>query len=296
MLSGNVQAQTTRPPIRIGVHKAAIFTPALLLQKYVPADWKIELLYFTVPADMASVIVAGSLDAGYTGVTIAALARAKGLPIAIVSNAAEKGSAIVVRSDAAIRSVADLKGRKIGITTGGIQDILLREELRKIGMTLKDLQAIQMTSPDMGPALQRGDIEAFSGNEPLSSQTVRDGYGRILIYPYDNAIGGINGAILTSEAAIQSKAEMLRVIVAAHRRAVEELNGDLDAWASLTSKNWGYDLATTRGSLSNVALRWQLDDKFMLQYQAFMERLKEIGFLNQVPDPAKFVHREFMQN
>ncbi len=286
------RAQTVRT-IRLGVHKASIYTPALLLQQFVPVGWKIELSYFAAPADMTAAMLADSIDGGYTGVTIAALGRSKGQPIAIISNAAEKGTAIIVRKDSTFKSIKDLKGQKVGIQPGGIQDILFRMEVQKAGMSMSDFQTIRLTSPDMAPALQRGDIVAFSGNEPMSSQTVKDGYGRVLMYPYDNPVGGINGAILTTDARIKSAAEMLHVVAAAHRKAVELLSGDLDQWARLTSKNWGFDEAVTRASLSNVSLKWKLDPQFNSEYSSCMEQLKAVGFLDRVTDPATFVHPEF---
>lgn len=288
----SARAQGTKT-IRLGVHKSSIYAPALLLQSYLPADIKIELSYFAVPADMTNAMLAGSLDGGYTGVTIAALGRTKGQPIAIVSNAGERGSAIIVRADSGIQSFAELKGKKIGVQPGGIQDILFRMELKKAGLAASDVQAIRMTSPDMAPALQRGDIVAFSGNEPMSSQTVKDGYGRVLMYPYDNPVGGINGAILTTESKIRSDGAVMKQVVLAHRKASEELTADPDRWAKITSDNWGFNLETTRASLSNVALRWRLDQAFLAQYKAYMEQLKEVGFLESVPDPASFVHTEF---
>jgi NitT/TauT family transport system substrate-binding protein len=114
------------------------------------------------------------------------------------------------------------------------------------------------------------------------------------MYPYDNPVGGINGAILTTESKIRSDAAALKQVVMAHRKASEELTADPDRWAKITSDNWGFNLETTRASLSNVALRWRLDQAFLAQYKAYMEQLKEVGFLDTVPDPTSFVHTEFM--
>jgi NitT/TauT family transport system substrate-binding protein len=293
--TGGVEHAVAQTPktMRVGVHKGVVFVPSLLLQSILGSAWTVELSYFGSPADMANAIVSRSIDIGYTGVTIAAIARSKGQPIAIVASSAGKGTAIIVGAKTGIQKLEDLKGKTIGQVVGGIQDVQLREQLRKVGMTMKDVNPIAISFADLPAALQNGSIDAFCGGEPASTKTIEDGYGRLLKYPYDTPVGTINAGILARETMVQDNPDMLRAFVGAHRDAVTRLRGNLDEAAELANKNWGFPLVTARKALENVDLRWTLDDAFMSDLANYMERMRELGIISVVPDINKLVVRDF---
>ena len=289
---GGAAAQTPKT-MRVGVHKGVVFVPSLLLQSILGPAWNVELSYFGSPADMANAIVSRSIDIGYTGATIAAIARSKGQPIVIVASSAGKGTAIIVGAKTSIQKVEDLKGKTIGQVVGGIQDVQLREQLRMVGLSMKDVNPIAISFADLPAALQNGSIDAFCGGEPASTKTIEDGYGRLLKYPYDTPVGTINAGILARETMVQENPEMLRAFVGAHRDAVTRLRVNLDEAAELANKNWGFPLVTSRKALENVDLRWTLDDAFMSDLANYMERMKELGIISVVPDINKLVVRDF---
>jgi NitT/TauT family transport system substrate-binding protein len=280
--------------IRMAVVKATVLAPSLLAQKHLPPGWKTEITYFTTPGDMTNALLSDSVDLAYIGLTIAVVARSKDQPIVVVANQAGKGTAIVARTDSPIKSIADLKGKKIGNLPNSIHDILLREELRKANLKLDEVTLIRLAPADMPAALQRGDVDAFSGNEPNSTQTVMAGYGRVVMYPYDNPVGTINVGVLSSERVVKNKADMLRVWAQAHAKATDELSKNPDQWADLVTKEWGYDRAATRRSMDNIQLKWQMDEGFMSQMAAFTDRLKGLGVIQSIPDLNKLVVREFV--
>ncbi len=280
--------------IRIAVVKATVLAPSLLVQKHLPPGWKTEITYFTTPSDMTNALLTDSVDLAYIGFTIGVVARSKDQPIVVVANQAGKGTTIVARADSSIRTIADLRGKKVGNLPNSIHDILLREELKKANVRLDELTLIRLAPADMPPALQRGDIDAFSGNEPNSTQAIMAGYGRVVMHPYDNAVGTINVGVLSSEKVVKQKADMLRVWATAHARATEELAKNPDLWADMVTKEWGYDRAATRRSMDNIELKWQMDDRFMAEFGAFADRLKGLGVVTTVPDLNRLVVRDFV--
>jgi NitT/TauT family transport system substrate-binding protein len=288
-----VLAQASSGTLKIGLHKAMIYTPAILVRDRLK-NLKVELVYFSAPSDVVTALVSNSIDVAYTGLTIAAIARSKGQPITVVANAGEKGSAIMVRSENPAKSLADLKGKKIGTQPGGIQDVLLREELKKANLGPNDVELLRLTYAEMPLTLARGGVDAYSGNEPSSTQAVRDGYARVLAYPYDNPVGGINGGILTTDSAVSGRADMVQEMVAAHAKAANDLQADPAEWASVASKEWGFDKETLKLAAPNVSLRWQMDDAFKKSYVAYMTRLQEISLLGSLPDLSKLVNTEFV--
>lgn len=279
--------------MRVGVHKGVVFVPSLLLQQILRTAWNVELSYFGSPADMANAIVSHSIDVGYTGAAIAAIARSKGQPIVIVATSAGKGTAIIVGAKTDIRKLEDLRGKTVGQVVGGIQDVQFREELRLVGMTMKDVNPIAIAFSDLPAALQNGSIDAFCGGEPASTKTIEDGYGRLLKYPYDTPVGTINAGILARETMVQENPDLLKAFVGAHREAVTRLRGNLDEAAELAFKNWGFPLVTARKALDNVELRWVIDDGFMSDLANYRARMKDLGIIATVPDINGLVVRDF---
>lgn len=280
--------------IRIALVKATVCAPSLVIQQFLPTGWKTELTPFTSPGDMTNALLTDSMDVAYTGLTVGIVARSREQPIVIVANGAGKGTAIVARADSNIQNVSDLKGKRVGNLPLSIHDILLREELRKVGLKLEDLNVIRLAPADMPAALQRGDIDAFSGNEPNVTLTVLGGYGRVISYPYDNPVGTINVGVLSSDRAVQNKAAMLKVWAEAHAKATEQLAKNPDMWADLVSKDWGYDRKATCELMKNIDLVWKLDDRFNSQLAAYMQRLKEVGVIANIPETSKLVARQFI--
>jgi hypothetical protein len=120
------------------------------------------------------------------------------------------------------------------------------------------------------------------------------GYGRVVLYPYDNAVGTINVGVLASERATRQKHQMMQVWAQAHAKATEELARNPEQWADLVTKEWGYDRTATRRSMGNIELKWRMDDAFMSQLAAFSDRLKGLGVIQNVPDLKRLVVSEFV--
>lgn len=280
--------------LRVAVVRATVLAPALLLQQFLPTGWRTELTAFVAPGDMSNALLTDSMDLAYIGLTIGIVARSRDQPISIVANGAGKGTAIVVRADSNINSIADLRGRRVGNIPLAIHDILLREELRKANMRPQDVNLIRLAPADMPGALQRGDIDAFSGNEPNSTLAVMGGYGRVLMFPYENPVGTINVGVLSSERAMTGRAPMLHAWAEAHAKATERLAADPDGWADLVAREWGYDRVATRNSINNIELLWRMDQRFDSQLAAYIDRLQDLGVIQRKPDMARLVQRSFV--
>ncbi len=294
-LASPALSQGAAQTVRIAVVRATVLAPSLLVQQFLPQGWKTELTAFVAPGDMTNALLTDNVDLAYIGFTIGIVARARDQPINIVANGAGKGTAIIVRADGNIRSIADLRGKRVGNIPLAIHEILLREELRKANMRIQDINLIRLGPADMPGALQRGDIDAFAGNEPNATIAVQAGYGRVLSFPYDNPVGKINVGVLSSDRAVSQKPDLLRAWATAHARATDKLAADPDGWADLVSREWGYERTATRGSIDNIELAWKMDATFDSQLGAYTDRLVELGVVQRKPDMAKLQVKTFIE-
>lgn len=181
--------------VRLGNLKLAHFGAISYIKEIAPkCGIKVEESTFAKGLDVMQAIIAGEIDVGATASEAAISGRAKGVPIYVVAGFARGGARLVARSDGAIKSVKDLKGKKVGVTRGSIQEVLLAAELAQHGLTSadmpgKDVQIIYLSYPDLNQALMGKNVDAIMQTEPQSSQAINKGFGVEVIKPYDTPIG-----------------------------------------------------------------------------------------------------------
>jgi NitT/TauT family transport system substrate-binding protein len=190
--SGQVQAQDV---VRLGNLKFAHYGAVSYIKEIAPkCGIKVEERVFAKGLDVMQAIIAGELDVGATASEAAISGRASGAPIYVVAGFAKGGVRLVARPDANVKGVKDLKGKKVGVTRGGIQEVLLMAELQKAGLSAdsapgKDVQVIYLAYADLNQALLGKNIDAMMQSEPQSSQAINKGYGVEVLKPYDTPIG-----------------------------------------------------------------------------------------------------------
>ena len=173
----------------------------------------VELVSFDSAANMVAPLGTGQLEAG-GGALSAGLFNAfgRGVKLLIVadkghSDPAPPGFAssnFMVRKalwdSGQVRSSADLKGHKYGYVARGISTELdLRAFLKEGGLTIKDLDMVQMGFPDMVAAFANGAIDAGSPGEPFATNIETQGSGVVLKRDYEVNPNNQVSAILFSE-------------------------------------------------------------------------------------------------
>jgi NitT/TauT family transport system substrate-binding protein len=190
--AGSVQAQDV---VRLGNLKLAHYGAVAYIKEIAPScGIRVEEHVFAKGLDVMQAIVAGELDVGATSSEAAISGRAGGAPIYVVAGFARGGARLVARPEAAVRTLRDLKGKRIGVTRGGIQEVLLMAELQKAGLSAaaapgKDVQLIYLGYADLNQALLGRHIDAMMQSEPQSSQAINKGFGVEVLKPYDTPIG-----------------------------------------------------------------------------------------------------------
>jgi NitT/TauT family transport system substrate-binding protein len=192
LAAGGAQAQEV---VRLGNLKFAHYGAVSYIKEIAPkCGIKVDEKIFAKGLDVMQGIIAGELDVGTTASEAAISGRASGAPIYVVAGFAKGGARLVARPGLNIKGVKDLKGKKVGVTRGGIQEVLLMAELQQAGISAdsapgKDVQVIYLAYADLNQALLGKNIDAMMQSEPQSSQAINKGFGVEVIKPYDTPIG-----------------------------------------------------------------------------------------------------------
>jgi len=126
------------------------------------------------------------------------------VPIYAVAGFSRGGARIVAQPGLGVRSVADLKGKTVGVTRGGAQELLLLAELEKHGLSAssrpgKDVLIVYLTYPDLNAALLGKQIDAMCQSEPYSTQAINKKFGIEVVKPYDTALQRSVRALVLTE-------------------------------------------------------------------------------------------------
>jgi NitT/TauT family transport system substrate-binding protein len=181
--------------VRLGNLKLAHYgAVSYMTQLRAKCGIKVDERFFAKGTEIMQAIIAGELDVGASASEAAIAARANGVPVYVVAGFAKGGARLLARPDAGVKTVADLKGKRVGVTRGGIQEILLAAELANAGLTFsdqpgKDVQLTYLNYPDLNQALLTKNLDVVMQTEPQSSQAINKGFGVEVLKPYDTPIG-----------------------------------------------------------------------------------------------------------
>jgi sulfonate transport system substrate-binding protein len=160
---------------------------------------------------------AGSIDIGSSAGLAALLARANGNPIRtpyIFSR--PEWTALVVRKDSPIRTLADLKGRKIATTKGTDPYLFLLRSLQLAGLRRADIEHVSLQHADGRVALEQGAVDAWAGLDPHMAASELESGARLL---YRNVAFNTYGFLNVREAFLAAHPQATARVIRAYERA-----------------------------------------------------------------------------
>jgi NitT/TauT family transport system substrate-binding protein len=124
---------------------------------------------------------------------------------------------------------------------------------------------------------------------------VKQGYGRILSYPYfGDSVGTINAAMMVKRSAIEKHPELVSELVIAHARATKYLNGHPDAWLKRASE-FGTPIDVLDAAAPNMELAWEMDSSYVEKAKALGSRMLALGIIERQPDYDRLFDLSFVR-
>ncbi len=125
-------------------------------------------------------------------------------------------TALVVKPDSPIKSIADLKGKRIAAARGTDPHIFLTRALTENGLLPTDVTVVVMAHANGKAAMEAGDVDAWAGLDPMMAETEVNGTGRLLFRAPDfNTYGVLN----VSMAFAEKYPLMVKRVLAAYEQA-----------------------------------------------------------------------------
>ncbi|NTU83696.1 MAG: sulfonate ABC transporter substrate-binding protein [Chloroflexales bacterium] len=230
----------------------------------------------------------GSIDFGTTGEPPPIFAQAAGAPLiyAAAEPANPRTNAIIVPKDSPIKTLADLKGKKIAVQKASSAHYLLVQALKEAGLAYTDVEPVFLPPPDARAAFQGGSVDAWVIWDPFKIIAVRD-LGATVLRDGEGLIAARN-FYLTSRDFATKAPELLQIVLEEIQKADDWANSQPKDVAALLSPQLGIEVAIIEQAQENVDYGVKpLDETVLAEQQQVADLFFELGLL-----PTKVVVKD----
>ena len=189
--SAQARAEALPKEIRIGTQKGGFF-PAVRARHtvenvFAPLGVEVKWVDFQFGPPLLEAINVGSVDFGYVGDSPPIFAQAANARIRYVAAVKHDGNtqAIIVPKDSSIRTLADLRGKRVAFGKGSSAHNLLVAALEKAGLSWSDITPAPLAPADATAAFVKGSVDAWSIWDPyLALAELKEG-ARVIAFDKD---------------------------------------------------------------------------------------------------------------
>jgi len=233
--------------VRIGYQKASTILYALKAQgslekAFAASGASVTWSEFPAGPPMLEALNAGSIDFGYTGESPPIFAQAGGIPLVYVAYDpwSPKAEAIIVPKDSSIKSVAELKGKRVAFAKGSNANYLLVKALEKAGLQYSDIQPKTLPPADARAAFEGKNVEAWSIWDPYLAAAEAATGARILTDA--TGLAPNRGYYLAAKSFVDTKPNAVKTILDEVKKASDWAKNNPSEVAKLISPALGIDV------------------------------------------------------
>ena len=243
--------------VRIGYQKygklVLLKSKGSLEEKLKSVGAKVVWTEFPSGPPLLEALNVGAIDFGNTGEAPPIFAQAAGAPIQYVAYEppAPKGEAILVPKDSPIKSVTDLRGKKVALNKGSNVHYLLVKALEKAGVKYSEIEPVFLAPADARAAFERGAVDAWVIWDPFQAaaeaatgeRTVADGTGVVANYQF----------YFASKKFLQTDPKIVELVLAQLSEVDDWAKGDIHAVAEQLAPSIGLSVPVVEVALKRQA-------------------------------------------
>lgn len=177
--------------------------------------------------------------------TVPVFAQAAGAKLAFIAEETPSPAAqgILVAENAPVRSLSDLKGKRIAVTKGAGSHFLLLAALAKAGLSFKDISPAYLPPADGRAAFVSGKVDAWVAWDPFLTSARRQSAARLLVDGSDG-LASYKRYYLASAAFAQKRGDVLAVLVRSLSETGRWVKSHPQEAATLLANLWKIDADT----------------------------------------------------
>ena len=241
--------------LRIGHQKgwlSILKNRGTLEERLAPLGVSVRWIEFNAGPVQLEALNVGSIDFGDVGEAPPIFAQAAGAPLVYAgATVARPGlEAVIVPRGSAIRSVADLKGKRVAYNKGSNVHYFLVKLLEKHGLGYGDVQSVFLAPADARAAFEKGSVDAWAIWDPFLAAAQKSLGARLLAVA--RGVANNRAYYFTSRDYASRNADVLRIALAEIAAIDDWASRNRGAAAAELSRILGLDLAVTELYLSRT--------------------------------------------
>jgi sulfonate transport system substrate-binding protein len=289
-------AGTSNVVLRVGDQKAGaqpLLQAAGLLDNL---PYKIQWSSFTAGPPLLEAVNAHAIDVGSVGDAPPIFAAAANSDITIVSATKQtpKGAAILVPENSTLKTVADLKGKKVAVTQGSSANWHLLSALSSAGLTFDDITPVYLQPADALSGFTTGRFDAWAIWDPYTAVAQEVAHARIL-RDGQGLVGGLSFQVASPEALqdpakVKALRDYLSRLAQARVWALSHKEEWAKVWAQLAGISEG---AALQAAQRNDSTAVPLTDEIVTAEQAESDGFAKAGLIPKSASINDLVDRRF---
>lgn len=270
--------------IRIGYQKYGnvilLKAKGTLEPKLEAIGYKVTWAEFPFGPPLLEAINAGAIDFGHTGEAPPVFAQAAGSAIVYVAHEppAPGGEAILVPKDSPIKSVAELKGKKVAYAKGSNANYFAVKALEKAGVKYAEFEPVHLAPADARAAFESGKVDAWSIWDPFYASAEATANARVL----QDGAGVVSNHqfYLAGKSAVEKHAKAIEVVLAELNAVNEWVRQDPKAAAEQLAPGTGVPAAILETALKRQSYGVKpLDAKVIEEQQKIGDLFHSLGLI-----------------
>ena len=249
---------------------------------------KVELVKYGSWPELLDALNSGQVDGASVLIELAMKSKAEGVGIKAVALGHKDGNVIIVSNE--VKDGADLKGRTIAIPhRQSSHNILVNDALAKNGLTIDDINVVELAPTEMPSALAAGTIDGYCVAEPFGAMGVSIGAGKVLYTSEELWEDSVCCALVLTDDFIDNHPDTAKAFVEGYKTA----GNNLDA---KTAKSVAQKYLNQKEDVLDISLKWISYDDLTIteeQYNELAEKVKSYGLSDNPPAYADFVKNDF---
>uniref|UniRef100_I5ARZ7 ABC-type nitrate/sulfonate/bicarbonate transport system, periplasmic component n=1 Tax=Eubacterium cellulosolvens (strain ATCC 43171 / JCM 9499 / 6) TaxID=633697 RepID=I5ARZ7_EUBC6 len=280
------QAETVKIAYLPITHSLAVLEEAKQLED--SSDVKVELVKYGSWPELLDALNAGKVDGASVLIELAMKSKAEGVGLKAVALGHRDGNVIVVSND--IADAKALKGKTIAIPhRQSSHFILVNDMLKENGLTIDDVNIVELAPTEMPSALAAGTIDGYCVAEPFGAMGVSIGAGKVLYESEELWDDSVCCGLVLTDSFIDKKPETAKTFVDAYKKAGSDLSKD-------EAKSIAKEYLNQKDEVLDLSLKWiSYDDLEITEemYEDLTEKVKSYGLLDNPPGYSEFVKNDF---
>ncbi|RKM60165.1 ABC transporter substrate-binding protein [Butyrivibrio sp. XB500-5] len=248
----------------------------------------VELVKYGSWPELLDALNSGKVDGASVLIELAMKSKAEGVGIKAVALGHKDGNVLIVSNE--VKDGADLKGRTIAIPhRQSSHNILVNDALAKNGLTIDDINVVELAPTEMPSALVTGTIDGYCVAEPFGAVGVSTGKAKVLYTSEELWEDSVCCALVLTDDFIDKHADTAKAFVEGYKTAGNNL--DAEAAKKIAGK-----YLKQKDDVLETSLKWISYDDLDIteeQYNKLVDKVKEYGLSDNPPAYSDFVKTDF---